>query len=148
MRYDDDFVCQICARYYISTSKNMYIRTKVSGTWGKWQRVCTTSVADVGDTMISSEDSSITGTMAYLVKNGKCYVTIWGVSGTTLGNDYIVCSSMPKCRLASGSVLCAAGADGSNVAFGHVQSGETSLKINIFKTNITFFGSFSYPVAE
>ena len=98
--------------------------------------------------MISSEDSSITGTMAYLVKNGKCYVTIWGVSGTIAGNDYIVCSSMPKCGLASGSILCAAGADGSNVAFGHVQGGETSLKINIFNTGTTFFGSFSYPVAE
>ena len=132
---------------YAGIERIMY-RTAHNGVWHNWRKLCTTSVADVGITMISSEDSSITGTMAYLVKNGKCYVSIWGVHGTTVGNDYIVCSSMPKCELVSGSVLCAAANDGDNVAFGHVQSGETSLKINIFKTSKTFFGSFSYPVAE
>ena len=83
MRYNDDFVCQICARYYISTSNNMYIRTKVSGTWREWQSVCTTSVPDVPQTPITFSDNTNYEAKAtsiysnYEVADGICHVLIY-----------------------------------------------------------------------
>ena len=132
----------------ITTNCEMYIRRRREGVWGKWKRVCTTSVADVAQTDFSSEESTITGTMTYTVKDGICYVVLWGVSGTKTGFDFVTYSSMPKCHMTVGIPFCSASSDGGNIAFAYINTNQTVLKINIFKTGIQFFGSFSYPVAE
>lgn len=135
-------------QYNSLTTNDVYVRVKIGGTWGAWERLCKTKVKDVAETIIPSEESSITGTVVYKVEKGICYVSLWGVNGTTTGLDYVFCTSMPKCGITSGTTCTAAGGNGSNVAFSFILTNDTHLKINIFKTNVTFYGSFSYPVAE
>ena len=137
-----------CIQRFTSITNEIYTRNKVSGNWNAWQRVCKTKVADVAETVIPSEEPSITGTVVYKVEKGICYVSLWGVSGTTTGLDYVFCTSMPKCGIISGTTCTDAAGNGSNVAFSFIQTNDTHLKINIFKTGVNFYGTFSYPVAE
>ena len=155
MRYDDDFVCQICARYYISTSKNMYIRTKVSGTWQEWQSVCTTSVADVPVTIVNLTGTDIHGTVKYMVKSGICYVSAWGVESDTAKTAYrlVEAGVMPKPIISSGTALVHGDTAQKGKIMGQLyidNFGALSLHIYIPNTELTGmgYGSFSYPVAE
>ena len=173
MRYDDDFVCQICARYYISTSKNMYIRTKVSGTWQEWQSVCTTSVADVGKTFVPfTVPSSITVYnpdrpdlfgLYYIVKNGVCYVdvTMSLASISQMNNFTTLCSGMPKPAISyvRNEINSWNDKTAPTIAMA-INGGESTFLIvarNMSTSPMTpsnsdghfgYFCSFSYPVAE
>ena len=153
MRYDDDFVCQICARYYISTSKNMYIRTKVSGTWQEWQRVCTTSVADVPVTDVTFASPNVSKAREnevckYCVKNGVCYVTLNDLlfsSGYKSEESFVV---LPKPAMRQDFELT--DSLGTTV-LGKLfleESGAMHLYTNTTPVTATGYISFSYPVAE
>ena len=153
MRYDDDFVCQICARYHISTSKNMYIRTKVSGTWQEWQRVCTTSVADVPVTDVTFASPNVSKAREnevckYCVKNGVCYVTLNDLlfsSGYKSEESFVV---LPKPAMRQDFELT--DSLGTTV-LGKLfleESGAMHLYTNTTPVTATGYISFSYPVAE
>ena len=153
MRYDDDFVCQICARYYISTSKNMYIRTKVSGTWQEWQSVCTTSVADVPVTDVTFASPNVSKAREnevckYCVKNGVCYVTLNDLlfsSGYKSEESFVV---LPKPAMRQDFELT--DSLGTTV-LGKLfleESGAMHLYTNTTPVTATGYISFSYPVAE
>ena len=61
-----------------------------------WQKVCATTVSDVGVTTITPVNSAITGTIEYTVKNGICYVSFKNVNSTTNTNNLSIITTMPK----------------------------------------------------
>ena len=96
-------------------------------------------------TTITSEETTISGSMSYMVRNGVCYVTIWGAVGTTTSPDYIVCSTMPTCAISTGINLVEATNSGATSGFAQVTN--NILKISVFKADVNLYGSFSYPIA-
>ena len=150
MRYSDDFVCQICTRYHVASSMNMYIRTKFSGTWNAWQRVVTTKVDDVPETTINSLHSCVTsGNVYYQVKNGVCYVSIIAiVIGTDATTNFVLCSGLPKCASKPHHIITDGSANVTSGFLGLVYvSANGDLGINLNRAG-TGYCSFSYPVAE
>ena len=153
MRYNDDFVCQMCARYYISTSKNMYIRTKVSGTWREWQSVCTTSVEDIPWTNITGnllstkvKFSNADSYASYCVKNGTCYVTIWSMTILAECGVEVLFNGLPEAAITGSSSLKTA-----NASFGLVFTGDGGqILTNVDASCIGKNGycTLSYPVKE
>ena len=154
MRYDDDYVCQICARYRTSTSKNMYIRTKDSGTWTGWQRVCTTSVADVPVTNITTNLVSAKVALdnsdsyaTYYVKSGTCYVTIWSLRLIEACSVETIFNGLPKSTIGVTCPLCN-GVESFAQVFMSPNSGVIAFNANASLVNKSGYCSFSYPVAE
>ena len=151
MRYNDDFVCQICARYHVSTSKNMYIRTKVSGTWKEWRSVCVTSVEDVPATQVNYNVSDIkSGKITYEVINGVCYVYIIGLVPARVGLAIEISqTSMPKPRV--GLVTCSINNDAANERIGlfYIDHGYNCCpRVHFYSADKAGYATFSYPVAE
>ena len=115
-------------------------------------KVCTTSVADIPNTVIVSENTKVklNSNCYYTVINGVCYVTLWGVICTESGK-HVVNSSMPKTRLTMKGV-CNYGSNGSYGYGGSAYiyydgNGNNKLYIEV-KSAEPLYGSFSYPVAE
>lgn len=101
------------------------------------------TIADVPMSDIIYEVASVSGNMSYMVKNGICYVSIWGVTGTTV-EENIISNTMPKAEIQSGQMLSAT-INNSIVGFAYIN--DTTLKLSIFTTNTAGYASFSYPVA-
>lgn len=97
-------------------------------------------------TTITSEETTISGDMSYIVKNGICYVTIWGTTGTTIGNNYVICSTMPKPIMPIAQILNTT-IDNSIMGSVYIDGDSTILKLNVFTIDAIGYGSFSYPVA-
>lgn len=154
MRYNDDFVCQICARYHISTSKNMYIRTKVSGAWTEWQRVCTTSVADVPKTTINLNAMSNISfgniSVFYLISNGICTVDMTFNCTTTAPILWETAyNSLPIPKYVFHTSAPASGYDSAPLLINVNTNGTMEWYIGSAVTvNRTYYVNFSYPVAE
>ena len=115
-----------------------------------WQKVCVTSVADVPNTVIVSENTKVklNSNCYYTVINGVCYVILWGFICTEAGK-YLVNTSMPKTKLTMHGV-CTYGSNGSEGGCAYVfydGNGSNKLYIEV-KTTEPLYGSFSYPVAE
>lgn len=120
----------------------------VLNTWYNWQKICTTSVADVGWTVVTTTNPKISGGyIKYRVKNGICFVSVGGVeSSATRGQT--ISNSLPKADSTNmyGGALTGSG-DGENNGYMFISNGST-LIMNIKNTNTALYGSFSYPVAE
>ena len=155
MRCNDDYVCQICARYNIAASNNTYIRTRVDGKWGTWKKVCTTSVVDVPLTSLAWAETTyfentFTGCF-YQVKNGVCFVNIDMICNAPMTGGYKLpltlpkpateyvhfsVSSLPNGAYESSSITIAVTSNGTHiVAYGGVATHR-------------YLGMLSYPVAE
>ena len=119
------------------------------GTGLTWSRVCTTKVADVSKTNISSKitNSSLGsgGGIYYSVKNGICYVQIAGLAASVSGAIILPSGSVPKTNL--------------NYTNGHypVTSPNATCGLLVFDTfgtvryygnSMTIYATISYPVAE
>ena len=155
MRCNDDYVCQICARYNIAASNNTYIRTRVDGKWGTWKKVCTTSVVDVPLTSLAWADtSSFENAFTrcnYQVKNGICFVNIDMICNSPMtggyklpitlpapNTDYVhfSVSSLPNGVHETSSITIVVAGSGTQVrAYGGVATHR-------------YLGMLSYPVAE
>ena len=155
MRCNDDYVCQICARYNIAASNNTYIRTRVDGKWGTWKKVCTTSVVDVPLTSLAWADtSSFENAFTrcnYQVKNGICFVNIDMICNSPMTGGYKLpitlpapnidyvhfsVSSLPNGVHETSSITIAVAGSGTQVrAYGGVATHR-------------YLGMLSYPVAE
>ena len=131
---------------YDIRKNDMYMIMKKNGVWGKWQRVCTTSVADVPLTNVTSFTSNYSsGYITYMVKNGICYVNVSNLRLTYTGTGITVCSGMPKPALEFVDTLAeAAGRVVGNIMIGvngdvtsHYADGSSGL-----------YCTFSYPVKE
>ena len=69
---------------YDIRENDMYMIMKNTGVWGTWERVCTTSVADVPFTKLTLDSSVFTSVdnstyISYSVRNGICTITCKGV---------------------------------------------------------------------
>ena len=119
--------------------------------WTNWEKVCTTSVADVPNTDIPVTNTDIqigdgNGYIRYFVKNGICYVSIYNVSTKSTG-AHLVSNSLPKPlngNINSGNLSSTVG---EHCGFMYINS-DTLLWVATQIQDIGFYGSFSYPVAE
>ena len=133
-------------------SKNiMYYRTMENKVWGGWKIVCATSVEDISPAEISSfADTDVSGTINYRVKNGICFVKLWGVKSTKVGKTKFLLNNsslpIPNC-FDVGNALFEANGDGTATAFAFVDA-NGALIAHFYKANSEAYGSFSYPVAE
>lgn len=135
----------------ISTDRNGKICTGLTSysgttvTFEGWKRVCTTSVEDVDKTLITTQNL-LTGIISYYIKNGLCYVSVSSITPNSDGGLNIgATSSLPN-----------PDTRGNNHHVIGTTSGVTGLFIINTDGSITFygkktlsyFGQFSYPVAE
>ena len=119
--------------------------------WTNWEKVCTTSVADVPNTDIHVTNTDIqigdgNGYIRYFVKNGICYVSIYNVSTKSTG-AHLVSNSLPKPlngNINSGNLSSTVG---EHCGFMYINS-DTLLWVATQVHDIGFYGSLSYPVAE
>ena len=120
--------------------------------WSTWQKVCTTTVADVEPTITTFtsttnyKPSPIVG-FKYTVSNGICYVT-GGINCVSPTSSNVVVYTLPKPKLGS---LCyktfSFSNNDTNTAFIVIGAGG---KLNLSKgvANVEYRCSFTYPVAE
>lgn len=148
---NSDFLAQYLV---VSNTENFYpyVRTKHSlGNWGKWKKLCATSVADVPYTTISYDTTVMnSGIIAYEVINGICYVYINYVLPAKVGNALIINqTAMPKPT--SGLVTCSINNDATNERIGlfYIESASDNYpRAHLYTTGKTGYATFSYPVAE
>ena len=98
---DDDGYKRIVA--YDIRKNDMYMILKHSGTWGTWQRVCTTRVADVPKTTVTTTVPSgiVAGSggayVEYVVKNGWCNaVYMFNIVSSTIIPWTKIATGLPK----------------------------------------------------
>ena len=134
-------------------NNRIFIRNKVNTTWTAWQRVCTTTVANVPVTNIAPANTTTFISFAgnpncnYRVKNGVCYVTLWDVRIATTGTVGTGVF-LPKCSTGPSGSFLTGTMDGVSHAYGYVMGNNSELKFDVKDANIVLRGSFSYPVAE
>ena len=138
---------------YDVRKNDMYMIIKRNGTWSDWKRVCTTNVADVPVTNIAPSDTTTfinfkgNSNCNYCVKNGICYVSLWGVKIASTGGTIKPGVILPKCANNRAGVLMTGTGDATEHAFVFIlDNGE--LCFDVKDANIELYGSFSYPVAE
>ena len=143
----DEFGEQI----FVGNTNEIFIRNKFHTEWTSWKRVCTTSVADVPKTVITSENTNITlnQSCVYEVIDGICYVTLWGFRSTVTG-QHIICTSMPKTKITSQGMgtYGTSGVSGCCAFIYSDNKRNSKLFVEISVTDTDLFCSFSYPVAE
>lgn len=87
---------------FISYTKVMYIRSMFGGTWSRWRKICTTSVADVPQTTITFTDTtnykpeSNHVDYGYRVLNGICYLQLCIRVVSVSSSPVIICDNLPK----------------------------------------------------
>lgn len=137
---------------YDIRKNDMYMIMKEGGVWGKWQKVCTTSVADVPKTTINLPNISsefTTGYIEFEVFNGVCYMVLFNLTftNTSTGNLVVNIPGIPK-RKSNGwhtitnvislkPLVVNIGANGGSIEFYTAR-----------ETGTSYYGTFSYPVAE
>ena len=138
---------------YDVRKNDMYMIIKRNGTWSAWQRVCTTNVADVPVTNIAPSDTTTfinfkgNSNCNYRVKNGICYVSLWGVKIASTGGTIKPGVILPKSANNRAGALMTGTGDATEHAFVFIlDNGE--LCFDVKDANIELYGSFSYPVAE
>ena len=131
----------------LNDSNGRYVCTyrTISSSWTAWEKVCTTTVADVDKVTITTQNLT-EGIVSYFVKNGICYVSISGITPSLNGGSTII----------TANTLPLPNTKGNN----HYTIGTTSGATGLFVINndgsatfygqntLSYFGTFSYPVAE
>ena len=127
----------------------------IDGTGLSWKKLCATSVADVPWTTITPTSVLTRGIIRYRVKNGICYVKMDDIISTTMStNNQTLVTGLPKPE--QGIVADAWYPLGSNVNSSSAPFQNLLVRVtgngNIINhygiDNVSYFGSFSYPVAE
>ena len=136
---------------YDIRKNDMYMIMKNGGNWTKWQRVCTTSVADVPLTTVSLDSSKfLNGHFNYEVKNGICYVYINALNAKTTFVGYDISPSpMPKPSggLVTAPIVC--DYNGATIGLFYIDANYNSRpRCHIFTASLNGYVTFSYTVAE
>ena len=138
---------------YDIRKNDMYMIMKKNGVWGTWQRVCTTSVADVPVTNIApANETKFVGFKGnqncnYCVKNGVCYVSLFNIKITSAGKT-TTGVILPKCLNGMVGTFLTGNGDVTPHVYVHVIPATGELAFDVKDANVNVFGSFSYPVAE
>ena len=113
----------------------------------KWEIMNKTSVEDVPFTTLTVNNWA-TGNVVYTVENGICYIWISGLASSTMDqNSQTIVSNLPRPKK---------GGLWSNITSSDCTKGGLLVtvtpdgKLNNYSglNNVTYFGTFSYPVAE
>ena len=121
----------------------VYVRSvREVDTWTKWQRVCTTSVADTSGTATISDSAS--GVVSYKVINGVCYVAVQGLAVSLNGNQVCNVTGLPKPSLYVNEPIEYLG---ERVGTIYCDYGTITFMVHKISTSAGY-GSFSYPVEE
>ena len=146
----------------LNDSNGIYVCTyrTISSTWTAWEKVCTTTVADVTETPIEFDKTALGLTISnnrsiYKVINGICYVTIELLvdapsENKSYGYTKVNTTNLPKIGFNTKYIINVEGANSTISAV--LDKGTTEMKFhgNILTKEGTYIiqGSFSYPVAE
>ena len=132
----------------LAGNNNEYVCTYRIDTvkWTNWEKVCTTSVADVelttkGVSLINNATAS--GSAQYSIINGYANVSINGVNFTTGTSCEI--SGLPK---PAQYIYSSLGYAGKVVGEIYANANDATIKVVIPTTGTTGYGFISYPVAE
>ena len=121
----------------------VYVRSvREVDTWTKWQRVCTTSVADTSGTATVSDGAS--GVVSYKVINGVCYVAVQGLADSLNGKQVCNVTGLPKPSLYVNEPIEYLG---ERVGTIYCDYGTITFMVHKISTSAGY-GSFSYPVEE
>ena len=149
-----------------SYNENTYIR-KITSTMNAgsisldtgWQRLCTTTVADVAKTTLESLsggrflETSGSDRTYYIVKNGICFVNIDVTTVNPVANTWYELYKLPKPVYKIFNIIPnytdnSTGAAGEPVYTQMDTDGSLRIRYNATTSGKRFMGSFSYPVAE
>ena len=147
-------------------NENTYIR-KITSTMNAgsisldtgWQRLCTTTVADVAKTTLESLsggrflETSGSDRTYYIVKNGICFVNIDVTTVNPVANTWYELYKLPKPVYKIFNIIPnytdnSTGAAGEPVYTQMDTDGSLRIRYNATTSGKRFMGSFSYPVAE
>ena len=147
------FTIKVTAKELVGNN-NEYVCTYRSDDikWTSWQKLCTTSVADVSKTDITSKVTNATvnysSGVSYSVKNGICYVQFTSVTTRTSSNgQYII----PKGTLPAIDDSLSNGrypVVGGGAKSGMVAVDGNTGGVRYYGGEMTIFTTISYPVAE
>ena len=151
MLANNDYTIQL---FYpsITTNCEMYIRRRREGGWGKWQRVCTTSVTDVPKTEITFSTTSIYAPAAalynyYEVKDGVCYVSLYvNCNNASTGPLTVINESLPIPKRKEYKTLSAWNNATDNIRCVVEENGRLSLRLGT--SGGQYIETFSYRVKE
>ena len=116
--------------------------------FGTWDKVCTTKVADVPKTTITTFDNDVfSGTIYYKIINGICYLHLYKIKSTESGIAKLILSNLPKSSITQTGEAYR-DTDGNTVGLAYVNENATTLKMHVYITNAEGHCTFSYPVAE
>lgn len=127
--------------------------------WSGWQRVCTTSVSDVGKTALKTlsgarfTETSGSDRSYYIVKNGFCFVSIDITTVNPVANTWYELYKLPKPAYKILNIIPNF-SDTSTIATGEPvytqmnTDGSLTIRYNESTSGKRFIGTFSYPVAE
>ena len=137
----------------LNDSNGRYVCTyrTLSSSWTAWEKVCTTKIADVPRTAIVPTDTTKFPSWVdayYLVSNGICYVSLWGVKTTESGDHIKTDIILPKPLLRGAGAFLTGAGTGTPSGFAYVQTMECILMFDNPIPNELGYCSFSYPVAE
>ena len=140
----------------LNDSSGIYVCTyrTISSSWTKWEKVCTTTVADVSNTIVSTNDVfASTNDILYSVSNGMCTLSIETIAlsyTTDINHTWVRATDdiLPKskmgvkfplvCMPSGKGIVCAMDINSKSLKVcGTIPSGTTGI-----------YGSVSYPVAE
>lgn len=136
----------------ITTNCEMYIRRRREGVWGKWQRVVTTSVADVPKTEITFSNTSIYAPAAalynyYEVKDGVCYVSLYvNCNNASTGPLSLINESLPIPKRKEYKTLSAWNNATDSIRCVVEENGRLSLRLGT--SGGQYIETFSYKVKE
>ena len=122
-------------------------RSLDNGNWMGWQKVCTTKVADVPVTKLTVTGWA-SGNVYYCVKNGICYVHVSSLLSTTMSTyGQVIANGLPKPIMPGEWHTISAGLTTGGTLL--VQILDNGAMCNYIGSNeVSYFGSFSYPVAS
>lgn len=110
-----------------------------------WQRVCTTTVADIPVVKLTVNSWGV-GFVYYCVKNGFCHVHVSDLSSETMATPQIIVGGLPRPIIPGWHSVSANSSIGGSLLVQIADDGTMHNYIGV--NNAHYFGSFSYPVAD
>lgn len=132
-----------------SIVNNRYIRYKIQNNadWSPWEKIVTTRVTDIGWKSLTM-GSGMNGSIQYRVKNGICYVHVNALKSSTMNTSgQTITSGLPVPERAGVwyTLIGEPPTDGG-LLITIDNTGKMTNYIGV--NNASYYGFFSYPVAE